>query len=148
VERARSMLPTRPHTPFQSDNSKGKAPARGIGFGEIAPLSKDETVFADLNVKDIRERILAMKRLRADLGRSINWQWQEHLRIDKKLGVDIIPELIEEPENPELVHGWRVRGRRWEKDWGRLPFMWEWKNMLARNRFQWDENGARRGLNI
>jgi len=136
------MLPSRPSTSFQSQ-TKRNAPASGVGFGELAPLTKEQVIHANLDIRDIRERILATKKLRIDLARSVHWQREEHLRIEKKLGIDPHMDASEPPQN---VHEWGVGGRTWEKDWGRLPTSLEWKNMLCTSRFQWDENGTRRGI--
>lgn len=105
-------------------------------------MTKDHFIDEDLNVRDVRERILAAKRLRVDLARSVHWHREEHSRVEEKLGIDRSKAI---PGNPENMNGWGVGGKTWEKTCGRLPDPDEWSEMLSSNRFQWDEEGTRRG---
>ena len=77
-------------------------------------MSAEEKVRTNCRIRDINERIKAMKRWRQELERTVFWQREELQRIEEAMGKEKEKESMDINRLP-AENGWGVGGKTWEK---------------------------------
>ena len=93
---------------------------RGAGGGseeEKGGGSEEEKVRAHSGVRELKERIRAMRKWRRELEWSVVWHREECWRVQRAMGVQLEDGGVGEGLRERGEEGWGVGGRTWEKGW-------------------------------